>query len=183
LNKQADFWMKMSQAGEKTNQGERIKGNIKTKDNQIPILSGTSKDHKKADDERVGPDVRPIMGAMVGPNVGLANFGSMIIRKVADAADEGYASKSTEETIAKIEEYNKNRDALIGDNKNVVIGSMDVEKWYPSMIAEPSAKEVREMVEESAIDFKGFDYDVVSQYLGEYLTMEEIIKEGMEDIL
>ena len=123
------------------------------------------------------------MGAMVGPNVGLVNFGSIIIRKVADAADEGYASKSTEETIPKIEEYNKNRDALIGDNKNVLIGSMDVEKWYPSMIAEPSAKEIREMVEESEIDFKGFDYDVVSQYLGEYLTMEEIIKEGMEDML
>ena len=63
--------MKMTQAGEKMNQGKRIKGNIKTKDNQIPILSGTSKDHKKADDERVGLDVRPIMGAMVGPNVGL----------------------------------------------------------------------------------------------------------------
>ena len=103
----------------------------------------------------------------------------MIIRRVADAADEGHASKSTEETIAKIEEYNKSRDTLIGDNKNVVVGSMDVKKWYQSMIAEPSAKEIREMVEESEIDFKGFDYDVVSQYLGEYLTNEEIIEEAI----
>ena len=30
--------MKMTQAGEKTNQGKRIRGNIKSKDNQIPIL-------------------------------------------------------------------------------------------------------------------------------------------------
>ena len=59
--------MKIPQAGEKTNQGKRSKGNVKTKDNQIPILSGTSKDHEKAVDEKIGPDVRPIMGAMVGP--------------------------------------------------------------------------------------------------------------------
>jgi hypothetical protein len=33
------------------------------------------------------------------------------------------------------------------------------------------------MVEESDINFKGFDFDVVSQYLGEYLTREEILEE------
>ena len=60
---------------------------------------------------------------------------------------------------------------------------MDVEKWYPSMIAQPSAKEIREMVVESEIDFKGFDLDVVSQYLGEYLTNEEIKEEDMEEIV
>ena len=65
----------------------------------------------------------------------------------------------------------------------MIIGSMDVEKWYPNMIAKPSAKGIREMVEESEIDFKGFDFDVVSQYLGEYLTPEEIIEEGFEEIL
>jgi hypothetical protein len=52
--------MKITQAGEKTNQ---------EKDNQIPILSGTSKDHKKGVDEKLGPDVRPIMGAMVGQSL------------------------------------------------------------------------------------------------------------------
>ena len=108
LNKQADYWSRMTQAGDKTGQMKRIKGNVKTIDNQIPILSGTSKDHKEAvGDEELGPDVRPIMGAMVGPNIGLAKFGNLIIRKVADEADVGHVSKSTEETIAKIEEYNK----------------------------------------------------------------------------
>ena len=56
--------------------------------------------------------MRAIMGAMIGPNVGLANFGSMIIRKVAEDADVGYVSKSTDETIVKIEEYNKNKKEL-----------------------------------------------------------------------
>ena len=47
---------------------------LKTSDNQIPILSGTHKDHKKVDDPNIGPDVRPIMGATVGPNVALTDF-------------------------------------------------------------------------------------------------------------
>ena len=92
-------------------------------------------------------------------------------------------SKSTEESIAKIEEYNKNRNALNTNSDNVIIGSMDIKKWYPTMIAQPSAKEIREMVEESKIEFEGFDMDAVSQYLGEYLTNEEIIAEGMEEIV
>ena len=170
LNRQADYWSRMTQAGEKTGQKKIIKGNVKTKDNQIPILSGTSKDHKKCDDEKVGPELRPIMGAMIGPNIGLAKFGNLIVRKVADEADIGHVSKSTEETVAKIEEYNKDRSSLNPRGKKVIIGSMDVIKWYPNTKAEPSAKVIRSMVEESEIDFEGFDIDVVSQYLGEYLT-------------
>ena len=104
LNKHADYWVEIMKAGELSGQQKRIKGNLKTKDNQIPVLSGTSKDHKKSEDENIGPDVRPIMGAMVGPNVGLSNFGSIIVRAVANECDEGNVSKSTEETIAKIEE-------------------------------------------------------------------------------
>ena len=60
---------------------------------------------------------------------------------------------------------------------------MDIDKWYNSMIAEPSAKGIREMVEESDINFEGIDYDVISKYLGEFLTKTEIAEEGMEEIL
>ena len=87
----------------------RVKSNLKTKDNQIPILRGTSKDHKEAMDKKVGPDIRPIMGAMVGPNIGLSELGSRIVRKIADNADIGLVSKSTEEVINKFEIFNKGR--------------------------------------------------------------------------
>ena len=69
LNDHADHLVKITNAGSNTNQTKRIKGNLKTSDNQIPILSGTHKDHKKVDDQILGPDVRPIMGATVGPNI------------------------------------------------------------------------------------------------------------------
>ena len=60
---------------------KRIKRNVITKDNQIPMLSATSKDHKKSGDDKVDPDVRPIMGAMVGPNIGLEMFGKRTTAK------------------------------------------------------------------------------------------------------
>ena len=58
-----------------------------------------------------GPELRPIMGAMVGPNVGLANFiGFEVVRKISDDADVGNVCKSTEELQNKFEEYNKVRE-------------------------------------------------------------------------
>ena len=41
------------------------------------------------------------MGAMVGPNFGLSEIGSLMVRKIAENADKGYVSKSTEEVLHK----------------------------------------------------------------------------------
>jgi hypothetical protein len=177
----------MTKAGETSGLTKRIKGNLKTKDNQIPILSGTSKDHKPAKDETVGPDVRPIMGAMVGPNVGLSTLGCRIVRAIADNHDTGNVSKSTEETISKLEEYNKNLENLNVDNvqkkPKIIIGSMDIDKWYPNTQPDPSAKGKREMYENSEQEIAAMDYDKVSQYLGEFITEDEIKEEDMEEIV
>ena len=84
------------------------------------------------------------MGAMIGPNVGLANFGSMMVRALANECDVGQVSKSTEETIFKLEDYNAKRENLNANNvvklSKVIIGSRDIDKWYPSTIPAPSAK-------------------------------------------
>ena len=107
LNEHAEHLVKITNAGSNTNQTKRIKGNLKTSDNQIPILSGTHKDHKKVVDQIVGPDVRPIMGATVGPNIALTDFiARSIVRKVADEASVGNDCKNTEELLNKFEEYN-----------------------------------------------------------------------------
>ena len=109
LNRHMEFWVRILKPGENNNQLRRVKSNLITKDNQIPILRGTSKDHKEAIDMIAGPDVRPIMGAIVGPNIGLSEIGSRIVRKIADNADIGLESKSTEEVLNKFEIYNKRR--------------------------------------------------------------------------
>ena len=115
--------------GQKNKQVGRVKGNLVRKDNQIPILRGTSKDHKKVKDEQIGPDFCPIMGAMVGPNHGLSEIGSLIVRKIADSADKGLVSKSTEEVINKFEEYNKNRFEKFPGMRRLFIASMDIKNF------------------------------------------------------
>ena len=109
LNKHMNYWSRILKPGQNRNQSRRVKSNFVTIDNQIPVLRGTSKDHKEAEDKTVGPDFRPIMGAIVGPNIGLSELGSMIVRKIADNADGGLVAKSTEEVLNKFETFNKRR--------------------------------------------------------------------------
>jgi hypothetical protein len=92
----------------------------------IPNLRGTSKDHKEAIDKETGPDMRPIMGAIVGPNIGLSEIGSIIVRKISDNADIGLVAKSTEEVLNKIETFNKIRLEKIPVLKKLIIASMDI---------------------------------------------------------
>ena len=61
VNRHMEFWVNILKPGERVNQIKRVKSNLITKDNQIPVLRGTSKDHKEAADEEIGPDFRPIM--------------------------------------------------------------------------------------------------------------------------
>ena len=67
INKHAEHAARITMAGENTGQPRRVKSNLKTIDNDILILHGTSKDHKIVEDEKEGPEVRPIMGAVFAP--------------------------------------------------------------------------------------------------------------------
>ena len=60
---------------------------------------------------------------------------------------------------------------------------MDIEKWYTSTLARPSAKVIQKMIVESGIVFEGVDYDAASKHLGETLSMEEIVEENLEEIV
>ena len=184
MNDHADNLVSIVNAGSNTGQTKRIKSNLKTIDNQIPILSGTHKDHKKVDNTVEGPDLRPIMGATVGPNVALTNFiGKDIVKKIAEDASGGHDIKSNEELLSRFVEYNKSRVEGNYDSKKVFIASMDIDKWFPSMKNRAMAMEIRQMIIDSEIEFKEVDYDKVSKYLGKYMTVDEIIEEEMEDLL
>ena len=154
-----------------------------TKDSQITILRGTSKDHKENIDKKTGPDVRPIMGATVGPNIGLSEIGSRIVRKIADNADVGLVSKSTEEVLNKFETFNKSRLQSNSEGRKLIIGSMDVEKYYPNILSDKSAKIIRKVWEDSELSMEGIDFDNLSRYLGSHLKKEEIFVEGFEELL
>ena len=122
------------------------------------------------------------MGATVGPNIGLSEIGSIIVRKIADNADLGLVAKSTEETIQKIEAFNARRLENNLGLKKLILASMDIEKFYPNILAEGSAKVIREMWEESELEIE-VDSDKLSRYLGGILKKEEVTEEGFEDLV
>ena len=145
LNKHTGFWVEFLQPGERKKQLKRVKSNLVRKDSQIPVLRGTSKDHKVAIDKNIGPDFRPIMGAMVGPNIGLSEIGSRIVRKIADNADIGLVSKSTEEVLNKFELFNSRRLETNFGLRKLIIASMDIEKFYTNILSAESAKIIRKI--------------------------------------
>ena len=91
------------------------------------------------------------------------------MRKVADNADIGLVAKSTEEVLNKIEVFNKKRLDIKPTLKRLIIASMDIEKYYPSILSAKSAKIIRMMWEESDLSIDGVDFDQLSRYLGNQL--------------
>ena len=83
--------------------------------------------------------------------------------------------------LEKFEEYNKKREDNYA-NKNIIIASMDIKKWYPNIIAEPSARIVKQMWEDSEVNLEGVDYTEISKYLGKHLTSEDAKKEILEEL-
>ena len=123
------------------------------------------------------------MGAIVGPNIGLSEIGSIIVRKIADNADVGLVARSTEEVLNKFEKYNKERFEKNPGLKKLIIASMDIENLYPSILSQKSARIIRKMWEESELSIEGVDINKLGEYLGKHLKKEEIIEEEFEEIV
>ena len=92
-------------------------------------------------------------------------------------------SKSTEEVLNKFEMFNKRRLQSNPAIKKLIIASMDIEKFYPNILSDKSAKIIRKMWEESELSIEGIDFDKLSRYLGKYLKQEMIIEEGFEELV
>ena len=100
----------------------------------------------------------------------------------ADNADLGLVAKSTEETIQKIEAFNAKRLENNLGLKKLILASMDIEKFYPNILSENSAKIIRRMWEESDLSIN-MDSDKLSRYLGAVLKKEELTEEGFEELV
>ena len=92
-------------------------------------------------------------------------------------------ARSTEEVLNKFEKYNKERFEKNPGLKKLIIASMDIEKFYPSILSQKSARIIRKMWEESELSIEGVDINKLSEYLGKHLKKEEIIEEEFEEIV
>lgn len=83
--------------------------------------------------------------------------------------DESYAASRVE-----------GQDPALGDPQLL---SMDVEKLYPSLNIEMTAKIIYSMVLESPIQFDNINYDEVGKYLAVMMTDEEIDRDKLKTAL
>ena len=173
INRKTKHWIKMLNIG--ADQPRRTVSNLVNQENAIPFISGTSKDHKKADDPIVGPDFRPIMGATHGPNTGLSQVGCLILRSILENAENTHELKSTEEMLAKFDVYNKNlENSSTVPETQKIIGSMDIQSFYPSIDPVRAAEICRLMFIESKVEVLNVDHDELAFYVAKEVEIEKI---------
>jgi hypothetical protein len=184
--------------GEGWKHQERVQQAVRSEHTGVPHLDGMLKDHK----ETPQLPVRPVCRSSTSPNGILSDLTSDIlvgiIREMTDRketedrriAGEDITSdlgevKSTEELLAKVMECNRyimKREIEEKDKGNeapqYVVGSNDVKALYPSCLAKPSAKVVREQIEKSKTDII-VNEEELALFLASTMTQEQIDNEGI----
>ena len=167
INRHTENWISILNIASENGHLRRTKSNLINKDNPVPILRGTSKDHKDCSDPKIGPKMRPIMGANVGPNTGLSQIACEILRKIKENAENFYEIRNTEELLRKFKDFNQSVSPEGRSNR--VIASMDIDQFYPSINPERAANVARMIGEKSSFKIENVDYDKLAEYLGKSL--------------
>ena len=168
--------------GRKTNE-ERIKLASNSRNVPPPPMKGFRKDHKSvpAGNETVGPPVRPVVSANQAPNSRISHFVSKIINNFADAVENHHEVRSSEEMRAAFEKYNTETDA--DTKKQCKILSMDVSALFPSMSRKSCLVAVKEMILESDLEVKNFDWLEGAKYVAIMCSDEDIEEYGLSNVI
>ena len=81
--------------------------------------------------------------------------------------------------IFEIEEVNKS----MMENEDIVVGSLDVVKWYPSMEIKRLIEIIMELMMEADLDVGEIDFDQLGIYIATSLTKEEIRNADLEKVV
>jgi hypothetical protein len=180
LNQHLSHLNKVFNIGETWGHKSRVIGAHTSTNTPAPALCGVRKDHKPAVEG--GPPVRPICSAREAPNSRIGHFLSLAINNVADLLDSKSECRSTEEMIEAFEKINKELEEVPQSRKFGII-SMDVKALYPSMTIKRSKKIVKKMIIKSGIEYEQVDWKELSRYLAVFMTMEEILEDGLEKVI
>ena len=147
-----------------------------------PPAYGLRKDHKPVPEgqERVGPQVRRVVGANTAPNSRFGHFLSTIVNDHADFEENRSECRSSEEMRAAFDAFNRYDQ---NDRLRCKIISMDVRALYPSMDWQDIVLAVREMIENSMLSVQNVDWLEVGKYLSVMMTEEQIEEEGLKHVI
>ena len=131
--------------------------------------------------KKKGPKLRPVVGANKASSRPISHILSRVINKVSEIIGRTIRTscESTEEMMFEIEEVNK--DIEVGDD--IIIGSLDVIKWYPSMELKRLIEIVMELMIEANLNIEEIDMEKLSIYIATNLNEEDIKKENLEYVV
>ena len=180
MNGHSVMWGRILNIGAAHGQEDRVKRALVSHNSAAPVLRGHRKDHKAARGlEGEGPPTRPVVNAKRGAISRLSHTISKPIAIIADEADNDKMCENTEEVLEAIEKLNE--DAK--NNKDIIIGSLDVKALFPSLEVNRSAEIVRRMIATSNVDIENVDYEELAKYVAINVTSVEIQHSGMQDLI
>ena len=184
LNGAAAQILRTFKCGEDWGHEDRLKSACTARNNEIPSLNQLVKDHKET------LKTRPVCRAKQAPNGNLGELVCNILDPIVEEADKGRRTelKSTEVLCREIKATNE-RMAIDGTKQgpfqragSLVVGSKDVQAFYPNMDVDLAAEEVKLEIEESEIDLE-MDTNEAALYLACTMTPEEIEEEGLTHVV
>ena len=95
INAHTLTWYKIVQIGKNTNQHDRIKNSVKTKNSKYATLSCLRKDHKPGFDTEEGPPGTPLCAGNLGNNYRFSNLLCKILKEIRE--NEETECENTEE--------------------------------------------------------------------------------------
>ena len=187
MNDSSQSLTKIIGIGKSHKQEKRAMSNVVVSKNpEIPVLSGTDKDHKECDVGEI--KMRPMVNAMMGPKKALSEIYSKVINYVVECEETETVCKNTEELLGAFEEFNKNNENTRNTNdgkekEKLIIGSMDAISLYPSIKVDRAEEIVKQKIIESDIKLEGLDVMEIGKYLRKNLTSKEIGEKGFKQLL
>ena len=175
INAHAVSWVRMLNAGIRTENETRIKNSMISTDSPLPPLYTLRKDQKRYDDEHEGPPVRPVCGAFASYNHKLSHFITMILTKVWKTRENSSICMNTETMIAEMNRTNHLQ------HEGLIIGSADVVALYSSLDIDFTIDKVCEVFFESNVKIDGVDYEEVGLYLALNIKSELLKKIGIAE--
>ena len=133
-------------------------------------------------DQKVGPEMRPIMGANIGPNTGLSQIGCKLLRAIIDDIEVRHDVKSTEEMLESFISYNKSLKSKKSQGKRI-FASMDIKSFCPSIDPKRGAKIARCMWNRSKLEVPNLNVDELIEYVSKFGQNESIENENLKDFL
>jgi len=176
INAHATMWTKILNVSQAygTNSVTRSKNNLLVENSSLASLYVLRKDHKNSNDATVGPPCRPVCGASSAYNRKLSFLISKLIRPLWK--DDAHVCCSSEEMLASIKAVNdQNTD------KELIIGSADVEALYPSLNIEHTATVTAQLFYESETNVEGIDDEELGLYLALNLNETNLEREKVKE--